>query len=98
MTQISTDSAAYQAAHHALSGRFNGDIAATAALIAAELAETQRHYGLTFMRLLTLDAGHRASTVEHITTRVGEVRGGVNHARQMVDTAVLAAARALWAS
>lgn len=82
---------AYQAAHNALSGRYNGDIDRTAERIARELA-----YRSDYPTLIRSYNARRALVDRLVVlAAAARVRGGVDHSRPLLDNAVALAAQAL---
>lgn len=83
--------AAYQAAHNALSGRYNGNIDRTAERITRELVYRSDY------ATLTRSYNARRPLVDRLVVlaAAARVRGGVDHSRPLLDNAVALAARAM---
>lgn len=83
---------AYQAAYDALSGRYNGNIPRTAHQVARLLC-----YRTAQLPALVRSFNARRPLVDQlvILAAAGKVRGGVDHCRPLLDSAVALAAQAL---
>lgn len=89
--------AAYQAAHDALSCRYNGDIGETAERIARMLANN--HHPNWLPRLVQSHTARRNLVDRLVALDVhAGVRGGDDHCRPLLDNAVARAAQALTAT
>jgi hypothetical protein len=89
--------AAYQAAHEALSGRYNGDIGDTAERIAWHLTDDKHPRPLP--RLVQSYDARRTLVDQLVALDLDAgVHGGADHARPLLDNAVALAARALLAT
>lgn len=100
MTDDLFDQSAFTAAHNALSGRYNGDITLTAEHITRILCAQQERHGMRYMKRLIQSYTARESFVTQLAglAEAQDVRGGVEHARPLLDNAVALAAKALWDS
>jgi len=89
---------AYDAAHKALSGRYDGNVDATALRVARLLCARQERHGMRSLMRLVQSPESRAVLVDGLVDGlVAEgACGGVGHARPVLDDALVAAARALW--
>lgn len=91
-----TEPAAYDAAYHALTGRFTGNTAEAADGIAYVLTRMRDEQGTRLMHRVACDPLPRAGLVKGVIEGgPGLFRGG-DREQALVDAAVAAAALALW--
>ncbi|MEU8334732.1 hypothetical protein [Micromonospora tulbaghiae] len=98
MTDLATLNRPYQSAYNLLSGRYNGDISATAERIARILTRRQERHGMRYMQRLVQSHEARQRIVVQLAGMAESegVRGGAAHALPLLDGAVAVAAKALW--